>query len=341
LNGGSLTLTTGTELTGRDFIDTQEWSRGELEATLELAAWLKRERREGVAHTLLRDKTLFMLFFFSSTRTRNSFEAGMTQLGGHAVFVDSETTQIAHGDTPKEIGRILGSYGEAIAIRACDWQVGNRYIRDVAEHSPVPVLNMQCDLFHPCQALADLMTIREHKGEDLRGRKVVMSWAYAKSYTKPLSVPQSVILLMTQFGMDVTLAHPPGFGLTPEALSAAQANAAATGGRFEVSNDMDEAFRGADVVYPKAWGGMMTTTDPDESLRMSAQHTDWICDERRMALAKPDAIYMHCLPADRGLEVTSGVIDGPQSVIYDEAENRLHAQKALLALTMGGVSSQV
>ena len=322
-----------TGLRGRDLITCQEWTRDEIDTIIEVALDLKRRRALGELHPLLRDKVLAMLFFFSSTRTRASFEAGMAQLGGHAQFIESQTTQIAHGDTAKEIGEILGRYNDGIAIRQVDWGVGNGYIREVAAASRVPVLNMQCDVYHPFQILADLLTIIEKKG-DPRGLTINVSYAYAASYQKPLSVPQSLILMMTRYGMNVRLTRPPEFRLMPEIVAQAEANARASHGSFEILEDFDAGFKGADVVYPKSWGCMLTTDDQAESARIGAGYQDWICDERRMALAKDDAIYMHCLPADRNIEVADAVIDGPQSVVYDEAENRLHAQKAVMALTM-------
>jgi N-acetylornithine carbamoyltransferase len=300
---------------------------------MDLAMDLKRARAVGRDHAYLRDKVLAMLFFFSSTRTRASFEAGIAQLGGHGAFIDSDTTQISHGDTAKEIGEIFGRYFDGIAIRQCDWGFGNKYIREVAEASRVPVLNMQCDVYHPFQILADLMTIIEKKG-DPRGKTIAVSYAYASSYQKPLSVPQSLILLMTRYGMNVRLVHPPEFKLMPDIVQQAKDNARKHNGSFEVMDDMDAGFKDADVVYPKSWGCWMTTEDVQESVEIGRKYSSWITDERRMALAKPDAIYMHCLPADRNIEVTDGVIDGSQSVVYDEAENRLHVQKAVMALTM-------
>lgn len=322
-----------TDLRGRDMITTQEWTKEEIETVLDVAFDLKRKRATGESHALLRDKTLAMLFFFTSTRTRSSFEAGMAQLGGHAAFIESESTQIAHGDTPKEIGRILGRYYDGIAIRHCDWKLGHRYLREVAEASRAPVLNMQCDVYHPFQILADLMTIVEKKG-DPRGKTIAVSWAYAASYQKPISVPQSLILLMTRFGMNVRLVHPPEYRLMPEIVAQAEENSRRHGGSFEILHDMDAGFRNADIVYPKSWGCLLTTEDLNESANIGRKYQSWITDERRMNLAKKDAIYMHCLPADRNIEVTDAVIDGPQSVVYDEAENRLHAQKAVMALTL-------
>ena len=322
-----------THLRGRDMITTQEWTKDELDTIIDVAVDLKRRRALGEPHALLRDKVLAMLFFFSSTRTRASFEAGMAQLGGHAMFLDSTSTQIGHGDTWREIGEILGRYDDGIAIRQVDWGIGNDYIRAVAEASRTPVLNMQCDWYHPFQALADLLTIIEHKG-DPRNLTVNVSYAYAASYQKPISVAQSEILLLTRYGANVRLTRPPEFRLMPEIVAQATENAKAAHGSFQVIEDFDEGMKGADVVYAKSWGSMLTTDDLDESAKISEQYTDWITDERRMAMADGDAIYMHPLPADRNVEVTDEVIDGPHSRVFDQAENRLHVQKAVMALTM-------
>jgi N-acetylornithine carbamoyltransferase len=323
-----------TNLRGRDFIGDLDFSKEEVETVLDVAWDLKRKRALGESHALLRDKTLAMLFFFTSTRTRGSFEAGMAQLGGHAAFIDSETTQISHGDTAKEIGQIFGRYFDGIAIRQCDWKFGNTYLNEVAKASRAPVLNMQCDVYHPFQCLADLMTIIEKKGRNLRRKKMVVSWAYAASYSKPISVPQSLVLQMTRFDCDVVLAHPPEFKLMPEIVEAAKENARRNHVGFEITDDMDAAFKDADIVYPKSWGPLVTDTSKEGGKALIEKYRSWITDQRRMNLAKDDCIYMHCLPADRNLEVTDEVIDGPNSVVYDEAENRLHAQKAVMALTM-------
>ena len=324
-----------TFLHGRDLIGDLDFSKEEVETVLDVAFDLKRKRALNEPHAYLRDKTLAMLFFFSSTRTRGSFESGMAQLGGHPAFIDSKTTQISHGDTAKEIGEILGRYYDGLAIRQIDWGMGNKYINEVAKYSRVPVLNMQCDIYHPFQILADLMTIQEKVGRDLRRKKMVVSWAYAASYQKPMSVPQSLILQMPRFGMDIVLAHPPEFRLMPEVMDMAREQARKFGTSFEVVNDMDEAFKDADIVYAKSWGAMVHTPDEKEGAEIIKKYSSWITDERRINLANKDAIYMHPLPADRNIEVTDAVIDGPHSVVYDEAENRLHVQKAVMALTMG------
>ncbi|MHB1772215.1 MAG: ornithine carbamoyltransferase [Acidimicrobiales bacterium] len=322
-----------THLRGRDLIDLQEWTKGEVDTLLDVAFQLKRERALGIAHPLLRDKVLAMLFFFASTRTRASFEAGMAQLGGHAQFIESRTTQIAHGDTAKEIGEILGRYNDGIAIRQVDWGVGNQYLRDVAAASRVPVLNMQCDIYHPHQALGDLMTIIERFG-DPRGRTATISWAHDPSYLKPISVAQSLLLLLPRFGMNVRLVHPPEFPLLPEIVAQARENARIGHAGFEEMEDFEAGFVGTDVVYAKSWGAMVTTSDEAQDTRLINKYASWMTDTRHMETASEDAIFMHPLPADRNVEVTDDVIDGPRSAVYDQAENRLHGQKAAMALTM-------
>jgi len=323
-----------TDLRGRDMIGDLDFSKEEVETVLDVAWDLKRKRALGEPHAYLRDKVLAMLFFFSSTRTRGSFEAGMAQLGGHAAFIESRTTQIAHGDTETEMGEIFGRYFDGIAIRHVEWGTGNRYLNLVAKASREPVLNMQCEIYHPFQCLADLMTIMEKKGRDLRKRRIVVSWAYASSYLKPISVPQSLILQMPRFGMDVVLAHPPEFKLMPDVMDQAREQARKFNTGFEVMDDMEAAFKDADVVYAKSWGPLLTTNDQAEGKNIQDKYKSWITDARKLALAKPDSIYMHPLPADRDVEVTSEVMDGPRSVVFDQAENRLHAQKAVMALTM-------
>ena len=260
----------------------------------------------------------------------------MTQLGGHAVFLTPKATQVDHGENARDTGRVLSSYGNGIAIRHSQTGVGQKYLYDMAKHASAPIFNMQDDVDHPCQAMADMLTLRENFGSDLRGKKFVISWTHAPKYVRPLSVPQSLVMLMPRFGMDVTLAYPKGYHLMPESMDHARANADAAGVNFQEVHDMDEAFEGADFVYPKSWGPIMVTEDQDEVEAMAAEHQGWKATTDRMKMANRDAVYMHCMPIDRGHEADDEVIDGPQSVIYQQAENRLHIQKALMALTMGG-----
>jgi N-acetylornithine carbamoyltransferase len=331
--------TVNTTLFQKDFITTQDWSVEDLTTVLDLAFRLKQDFAMGLPHDdILRAKTLYMLFFEESTRTRNSFETGMTQLGGHANYLTPKATQIDHGENARDTGIVLSSYGHGIAIRNSATGVGQKYLYEMARHADAPIINMQDDVDHPCQAMADLMTLQELYSRQLQGRKFVVSWTYAPKYVRPLSVPQSLIMLMPRFGMDVTLAYPEGYHLMPETMDIARANADIAGVNFDVVHDMDEAFEGADFVYPKSWGPIMVTEDEAEVEAMAAKNQSWRATPEKMKLAQPHASYMHCMPVDRGHEADDEVIDGPQSVIYTQAENRLHVQKALMALTMGGRS---
>ncbi len=325
---------TAPDLTGKNLITTQEWTVEELETLLARAVELKAARAEARPTALLSGKTLYMIFFDASTRTRTSFETGMTQLGGHAIYLSPDKMQISHGENAQDTANVLSRYGDGIAIRHCAIGEGNAYLREVARHACVPVLNMQCDVYHPCQILADYLTIREKFGNDTRGLKLGVAWTSAPDYVRPLSVPQSLVLMMPRFGIDVTLAYPPEFRLMPEIEEQAQANAKTAGAKFEITDRFEDAFEDADVVIPKSWGPLVTTRSVSEGLKLIEQYPSWRCEAKHMALGKEHLIYMHPLPADRGREVTDEVIDGPQSVIYDEAENRLHVQKALMALTM-------
>jgi ornithine carbamoyltransferase len=283
-----------------------------------------------------------MIFFEQSTRTRNSMEAAMTQLGGHAHDLTPDKMQLSHGETPKDTAKVLSRMGEAIAIRNCFYEIGNRYLNEIAAHADIPLISMQDDVYHPLQAAADLMTIREHF-RDLRGLRVVVSWAYATSHAKPLSVPQSQILLFPRYGMDVVVAHPPEFPLQGTIVDRAQQRAQEGGGSLRFVQDMDEAMQGADIIFPKNWGGF-AYLDPFEDTEASREamranlerNRSWILDDKRYALAKPDTKIMHALPADRNNEITDELLDGRNSIVYDEAENRLHTAKAVLTLLIGG-----
>lgn len=325
-----------TQLRLKHLLNTQDWTNEEIETLLETAARLKNDAALDIFHDhICRAKTLFMLFFEESTRTRNAFECGITQLGGHANYLTPKATQIDHGETAQDTIEVLNRYGHGIGIRNT-LPGGNAYMNQLAKYAKIPVYNMQCDLYHPTQALADLFTIREKFGKDLRGKKFVISWTYAPNYIRPLSMPQSLILLMPRFGMDVTLAHPPEFTLMPEIMEQAEAYARAAGTKFEVADNMEEACKDAHIIYAKSWGPITHTTDEKEGLALIDKYRDagWVTDQRKLDVAHPSVIYMHCMPADRGIEVTDEVMDGPHSVLYDEAENRLHVQKALMALTM-------
>lgn len=320
---------------GRHFITLQDYKKEEIETMLEVSYDLKKKFAMGVPTPYLPYKTIFLMFFEQSTRTRNSMEAGIAQLGGHANYLDTSGMQVAHGESGKDTAIILSRFGHGIACRNCFWEIGNKYLREMAKWSSSPVINLQCDLYHPMQALADLMTMEEKIG-DLRRVKVSIIWAYATTHKKPISVPVSQVLLFPRFGMDVTLAYPKGYELPDWVIKQAEENAKANGGKLTITHDQEQAYKDADIVIPKNWGSWVTNPDDAVVDDMLEKNKTWKCTEERMALASKDVMYMHALPADRGNEVEDSVIDGPHSIVYDEAENRIHTAKAVMTLLLGG-----
>ena len=332
-------------LKGKHFLSCDDWTREELDIVFDKSFKLKEQFKNEVPHLHLPHKTLFMIFFEQSTRTRNSMEAGMTQLGGHAHDLTSDKMQLSHGESPKDTAIILSRMGHGIASRICFYGIGYDYLNEMAEHSTKPVMSLQDDIYHPFQGLADLMTIYEQFGENLKGLKVTVSWAYADTHSKPLSVPQTQALLFPRFGIDLTIAHPKEFPLSENIIKRANKRAEEGGGSLRIIDDMDEAFEGAQIVIPKNWGGfgaygVQEYLDNEDKCKIEMKenlekYKSWICDERRIKLADKNVKLMHALPADRGHEVTDEIIDNPDiSVVFDEAENRLHTAKAIMALTM-------
>lgn len=319
---------------GKHFISLQEWTKEEIDKLLEVSKDLKQKFYNNEDTDYLHNKTSFLMFFEQSTRTRNSMEAGIAQLGGHANFLDTSTMQISHGEVAKDTAVILSSYGHGIACRNCFWEIGNKYLRDMAKHATVPVMNLQCDLYHPMQGLADLMTIQEKCGET-QNLKVSIIWAYAKSHKKPISVPLTQILLFPRYGMDVTLAYPEGYDLPDWAIEQARENAKKHNGSFRITHNMEEAYKDADIVIPKNWGSWVTNQSTEVVDDLLESYKGWKCTEDMIKLGKENVYYMHALPADRGNEVEDSVIDGSHSIVYQEAENRLHTAKAVMAMTMG------
>jgi len=320
---------------GKDFISLQDWTKEEIDTLLDVSFDLKKKFAMGIPTPYLQYKTIFLMFFEQSTRTRNSMEAGIAQLGGHGNFLDTSTMQVSHGEVAKDTAVILSRFGHAIACRHCVWETGNKYLREMSKWSSAPIMNLQCDLYHPMQGIADLMTIKEKIG-DVRRTKVSVIWAYATSHKKPISVPLTQILLFPRYGMDVTLAYPEGYNLPDWAIKQAEENAMKNGGTLTITHNMEEAYENADVVIPKNWGSWVTSQSTEVVDDLLESYRGWKCTEEMMKLANKDVMYMHALPADRGNEVEDSVIDGPHSVVYDEAENRLHTAKAVMTLTMGG-----
>jgi knotted carbamoyltransferase YgeW len=347
-------------LLGRSALLTTDLDDGELEAVLRLAERFAALDRAGVKTPLLPCELAYAVFFDNSTRTKSAWAGAASRLGMRPVIVDGSSTQVAHGETAAETGAMLGMNAHAMGIRHdLILGEGNSFMRDVqrgideylaATGDPrcVPIVNLQCDVDHPTQALADALWLRENFPEGLHGKKIAVSWAYSPSYAKPLSVPQGLAMLLPRLGAQVKLAHPPGYQLIPDCMDAARRGAAASGGSFEVVDSMDEAFEGADVVYPKSWGPldlMMEKVAANRAgdkeglhrieqacLRRNAAFRDWICDERRMATtAGGDALYMHCLPADIGDEVSPGVMEKHRVNVAREANKKVYVIMALLA----------
>ncbi len=347
-------------LHGRSMFVTSDWSGEEIDAVCNLAAIFELCDQEGVRTPLFPQQLDYALFFDSSTRTRSSWAGASTRLGSQPMVVDGSSTQVSHGETAAETGAMLGMNAHALGIRHdLILGEGNRFMRDAGRgiddylqatgsERVVPIVNLQCDIDHPTQTLADLCWLRECHPQGLEGKTIAVSWAYSPSYAKPLSVPQGLIMLLTRCGMHVRLAHPPGYELMEECVAGATRHAATAGGSFSCGHDMDAAFAGADVVYPKSWGphdlmlervaanraGDQAALQAIEAraLDRNKQHTDWICDERRMALTQAGkALYMHCLPADIGAEVSPGVMQGARVDVAREANKKVYVIMALLA----------
>ena len=352
--------TTLRSLYGKSMLLTSDYSDAEILATAKLAEAFYALDRAGVRTPLFPDQLNCALFFDNSTRTRSSWAGASARLGAHPFIMDGSATQVAHGETAEETGAMLGMNAHAMGIRH-DLVLGegntfmraakkgiDDYLAATGDARVVPMVNLQCDIDHPTQSMADLLWLRERFPDGLAGKTIAVSWAYSPSYAKPLSVPQGLITLLTRFGMNVRLAHPKGYELMESCVGLAGENAARTGGSFTQTDDMDAAFAGADIVYPKSWGPYELmlerveankNRDKDElgriekrALERNRAHTDWICDERRMGLTTGgSALYMHCLPADIGAEVSPGVMAGAKVDVAREANKKVYVIMALLA----------
>ncbi|MDW7657947.1 MAG: ornithine carbamoyltransferase [Bacillota bacterium] len=297
------------------FIDIKDITAQELLALLDLADLLKAERKAGMRHNQLAGKTLGMIFAKSSTRTRISFEVGMMQLGGQALYLNAQDIQLGRGESVSDTARVLSRFIDAIMIRT----FAHSDVLDLAEYGSIPVINGLTDLMHPCQALADLMTIREHKGR-LRGLKL----AYLGDGN---NVANSLLQACARAGMDIAVASPDGYTCDPACIADSKAEAERQGCSVILTDDPLLAAEGADVLYTDTWVSM---GQESEKAKRTAIFGRYQVNDDIMAAAAAGAIFLHCLPAYRGLEVSASVIDGPASVVFDEAENRLHAQKAVL-----------
>jgi ornithine carbamoyltransferase len=306
-------------VTHKDFISIHDYTSDEVAAIFDLTKQIKatpdKFRRD------LEGQTLGMIFEKSSTRTRVSFEVGMFQLGGHALFLSSRDIQLGRGETIHDTAKVLSRYIDGIMART----FAHKTVTELAEFSTIPIINGLTDLLHPCQGMTDYFTATEHLG-DLRGRK--MAWIGDGN-----NMAHSLMYGATKVGMDIWVATPGGYGPDPDVVAKAQADAEAAGTKIVLTNSVEEAAKDADIIETDVWTSM---GQEEESARRLRDFEGWQVDSRLMGLAKKEAIFMHCLPAHRGEEVSAEVCDSPQSVIFDQAENRLHVQKAIMVTLMKG-----
>ncbi len=303
----------------KDLLSLNDYSEKEILDILELAHKLKKETKEGKEHHILKGKTLGRIFSKSSTRTRVSFEVGMYQLGGYPLFLSSNDIQLGRGECIEDTARVLSRYLDGIMIRTYD----QKEVEMLAKYADIPIINGLTDLLHPCQVLADLMTIQEKKGA-LKGLKM----CYIGDGN---NMANTLLHGCAKVGMDISVATPAGYECDAEMVAQAMEAAKLSGAKIEITTDPKEAIANADAVYSDTWVSM---GQEEEKQKRINDFKGFTIDDALMSYAKEDAIFLHCLPAYRGYEVTNEVIEGPHSVIFDEAENRLHAQKAVMVTLM-------
>src|ERR1044072_3798931 len=331
----------------RDFLKTSDWNPDELHGLLESAIRLKAQKE---TPRPLTGRSVALVFFNPSLRTRASMQVGIYELGGNAVVLEPGGTSwtlehrdgvVMDGDKTEHIAefvRVLGRYCVAIGVRTFaalknwDEERTDPVLAAFAKYSEVPIINLESAMHHPCQALADMMTIREQLGPERK--RTVLTWAWHPK-PLPMAVPNSFALAAAQMGHELVIAHPRGYELDAELMASIEKHAVAAGGSVAVTNDVDAAFVGAEVIYAKSWGARQFYGNGEQDIEERAQYrAKWIVDEQKMA-STSDAIFMHCLPVRRNVIVTDAVIDSTASVVIDEAENRLHAQKAVLKSLLG------
>lgn len=308
------------QLKGRDLLELNDYSPEEIMYLIDSAIELKKKQKNGEVFHPLKGKTLGLIFEKSSTRTRVSFEVGMYQLGGHALFLSKNDIQLGRGETIGDTAQVMSRYLDGIMIRT----FGHDKVEDLARYASIPVINGLSDLAHPCQVLADYQTIYEHKGK-LKGLKL----AYIGDGN---NMAHSLMIGGAKLGVDVSVSGPEGYEPDAAVVAEAREIAKETGASIVVTRSPQEAVQDADVIYTDVWASMGFE---EEQLAREAVFKDYQVNEELVKVAKSDYLFLHCLPAHREEEVSTGVIDGPNSVIFDQAENRLHAQKALLAALMG------
>ncbi len=332
-------------LKGKDLITTRDWEVEEILQVLELAEEMQEKRFSPEFTCVLQNKSFLMFFYNPSVRTRQSFEIAATELGGHALFLEPKTMRLKSkktaGETIEDAAKVMDRYGCGLGIRILEDKIstygeGEKIIREYARHCDIPVVSMAHDKYHPCQGLADIMGYRRHLGSDLKNKTILHTWGHGALARSHCSVQESM-LICSRLGMNVRLAHPEGYSLDEEVIGEVKKNCSETGSKFTITDDPVNAYKGADVVYSRNWMSEQAYAgeelNKEKEVEKALKLTDWICDEKKMEITD-NALFSHPMPVDRGHEVTDGVASGSRSIIYDIAENRLHVQKAVMALTM-------
>lgn len=313
----------------RDFIDLKDFNKDELEKILRLADDIK-SKKDNIKY--LQDKNLGLLFSVPSTRTRISFQVGVKELGGDAEYYNFNDLQLANHEDLNDTAKVMERYLDALIVRSYDMNLygqGRETLMKLANSCDIPVINALDCKDHPCQVMGDILTLKERFGSDYKKKRVVFTWGYSKRQ-KSLGVPHSLMTAGSILGMDIVFAYPKGFELDQEYVDFAIKESEKSGAKIQFSNDLMEASEGADVIYQKNWKSINLSTEEDFILREQVKG-DWCVSKEHFSVANTDAIYMDCLPVIRGEGVTADVLDGEQSIVFDQAENRLHIQKAILA----------
>ncbi len=332
-------------LQGKHLITTQDWGKVELDIVLGLAKEMKNNRFHHPLNKSLENKSFFMFFYNPSVRTRQSFEVAATELGGHALFLEPKSmrlkTATTAGETIEDAARVMSRYACGLGIRILEDKIphygaGENLIREYAQYSDIPVVSMAHDKYHPCQGLADIMSIQEHLDE-LRGKKTLLTWGQG-ALVRSLSSVQEYILIASRYGMSINLAYPEGYDLDPEVIEQTKKNCEQNSQEFNITNDVKEGYDGVNVVYSRNWMSPQAYRNnklhKEKEVEKALKYKEWICNKEKMKLTN-DALFTHPMPIDRGNEVTDEVASSSRSIVYDVAENRLHVQKAVMALTMG------
>jgi ornithine carbamoyltransferase len=334
------------DLRGKDLISTQDWTREEIDYLMDFAADIKKRYKAGSVPELFKNRTFFMLFYNTSTRTRSSFEAAATILGGHSQFIDFATTRGSEGESIKDMAKMYERMGHALGVRILESAVdyvygrGNAAIREYAKYAEIPVVNMADDVYHPTQAITDMLTLKEKLGGNLQKKKYALLWTYS-DHIRSWGSMQDEMLISTKYGMDTVLVYPEGFDLDDKLVQQARSNTKSAGGSLEISHSPEEAMKGADVVFPRSWASHecvmtgMNRFTKEKEVELHNRHKDWRLTKKLTDTMSKGGVVTHVLPVFRGQEADDEVMDGPRSVIYDQAENLLYVRAAVLALLAG------